>query len=118
MDNIIRILVDRLVRKGVELGTIPAYIRDLANTISNDTDLSLQDLNRRMQLLGWDDLELDDHTLQLITAIFETDGRHSWDLGKAVRSETTFDPGKKIKMCNPNSQSREENYESKIQSSS
>ncbi len=81
MDDIIRILVDRLVGRGIKYGTIPAYIRDLARAISNSRDSNLPQLNRRMQLLGWDDFELDDHTLQLITAVLERDGRHSWERG-------------------------------------
>jgi hypothetical protein len=83
MDHIIRILVDRLVGKGIAPATIPAYVRDLFNTISTNTNLALNDVNRGMARLGWDDFELDDHTLQLITAVFETDNgykkaRENW----------------------------------------
>jgi hypothetical protein len=38
-----------------------------------NTNSGLCDVNRGMKRLGWDEFELDDHTLQLITAIFETD---------------------------------------------
>ena len=76
MDHIIRILIDRLVGKGIAPGTIPAYVRDLFNTISMDTSLGLCDVNRGMERLGWDEFELDDHTLQLITAVFETDSEY------------------------------------------
>ena len=81
MDDIIGILVERLVGKGIESGTIPAYIRDLTHAITNNRDSNLPELNRRMQLMGWDDFELDDHTLQLITAVLELDDRHSWERG-------------------------------------
>ena len=67
--------------KGIEPCSIPAYIRDLAHAISNRTDPNLSELNRRMQLLGWYGSELDDHTLQLITAVLELDDRHSWERG-------------------------------------
>jgi hypothetical protein len=76
MDHIARILVDRLVRKGIAPGSIPAYVRDLFNTISTNTNLALNDVNRGMARLGWDEFELDDHTLQLITAVFETDSEY------------------------------------------
>ena len=76
MDHIIRVLVDRLVGKGIAPGSIPAYVRDLFNTISTNTNLALNDLNRGMARLGWDEFELDDHTLQLITAVFETDNEY------------------------------------------
>ena len=76
MDHITRILVDRLLGKGIAPGSIPAYVRDLFNTISTNTNLVLNDLNRGMARLGWDEFELDDHTLQLITAVFETDNEY------------------------------------------
>jgi hypothetical protein len=73
MEVLIRILVRRLVGKGMEVTTIPAFIRDLANTIVAHGYSSLQELNRRLQSLGWEDFELDDYTLQLIVATFEPD---------------------------------------------
>jgi hypothetical protein len=73
MDQIIRVLIERLVGKGMEISNIPAYIRDLANSVSANGYSSLQELNGRLEMLGWDDFELDDHTLQLIMANFETD---------------------------------------------
>jgi hypothetical protein len=60
--------------KGMEISNIPAYIRDLANSVSFNGYSSLQELNGRLEMLGWTDFELDDHTLQLIMANFETDG--------------------------------------------
>jgi hypothetical protein len=58
----------------METSNIPAFVRDLANTVSVNGYLSLQELNGRLRTLGWDDFELDDHTLQLIMANFERDG--------------------------------------------
>jgi len=73
MEELIRILIERLVGKGMEISTIPAYIRDLANSIAANGYSSLQELNKRMQSLGWDDFKLDDYTFQLIIATFEPD---------------------------------------------
>jgi hypothetical protein len=73
MEELIKILVGRLVGKGVEITTIPAFIRDLGNTMVDHGYSSLQELNRRLQSLGWEDFELDDYTLQLIIAILEPD---------------------------------------------
>jgi hypothetical protein len=72
MKLILGILIERLVKKGMGINSIPAYIRDLANANTNNQLLSRKDLNRQMQLLGWDDFALDDHTLQLIIANIET----------------------------------------------
>jgi hypothetical protein len=84
MNQIITVLVNRLVRKGMEPVTIPAYFRDLTHAIADNRDSSLNDLNRRMRLLGWNDFELDDHTLQLITTIFENGARYGRQKGKSV----------------------------------
>ena len=76
MEHILGILGDRLVDKGIAPGAIPAYIRDLLNITSMKKNLGLYEVNRGMERLGWDEFELDDHTLQLITAVFETDSEY------------------------------------------
>ena len=80
--EIVRVLIDRLVGRGMAINTIPAYVRDLGRTISVTPPPTLQDLNRQLQLLGWDDFELDDHTLQLIIANFD-DVSHLQEIGDA-----------------------------------
>jgi hypothetical protein len=67
--------MDRLVRKGVETNNHMAYIRDLFNTYTSYENLTIQELNERMKSLGWNDIELDDHTLQLIIATSENKKR-------------------------------------------
>jgi len=73
MEQLIRILIRRLVGKGMEISTIPAFTRDLANTMVANSHSSLQELNRRLKSLGWNDFELDDYSLQVIIATFEPD---------------------------------------------
>ena len=118
MGDIIRILVDRLVGRGIESGTIPAYIRDLTHAISNNRDSSLPELDRRMQLLGWDDFELDDHTLQLITAVLEMDDSHSWGRGTIRSLEETPNPDRIVQTHHWIRRARKRNYEAAIQSGS
>ena len=74
MDRIKRIVLERLERRGLDNISIHAYIRDLLNTLEGDAHLSLYELNGRLQLLGWSDLELDDQTLQLIMVTSENHG--------------------------------------------
>lgn len=73
VDELVRILINRLVNKGMEITSIPAYVRDLANTIAINGYLGPSTLNRRLQTLGWDDFKLDEYTLELVTAMFEKD---------------------------------------------
>ena len=94
MDEITQVIQKRLVDKGTEISTIPAYIRDLSNIISAHYDLNLQNINTQLQLLGWDDFELDYHTLQLIIAFIESNDSHSKNGGWA----TVFEPADKIEI--------------------
>ena len=73
MDRIIGILVEQLVGKGIKLSAISAFIRSVANSITVSPSTDLSELNRRLHLMGWEDIELDEYTLQLIIEIFESD---------------------------------------------
>jgi len=67
------VLRKRLTSKGLGAIAIPAFIRNLSNTISDDSRMDLQQINRQIHLLGWDEFELDDYTLQLIIAHLESE---------------------------------------------
>jgi hypothetical protein len=73
VNSLIRIMIDHLVEKGMEVSTISGYIRNLAHLIAVNPQITLQELNERMRSLGWDDFRLDGYTLRLILANFETD---------------------------------------------
>ena len=73
MEWLTKILTERLATKGMETTSIPAFVRNLANSIVANPSMGLEDLNSHLQLLGWDDFELDDYTFHLIIAIFESD---------------------------------------------
>jgi hypothetical protein len=68
------VLEDRLLHKGMKPSSIPAFIRNVLNTMEAQPLLSLDELNKRLHLLGWDDFELDCCTFQLIEANY---GRNS-----------------------------------------
>jgi hypothetical protein len=70
MDELINILIKRLVNKGMEITSIPAYVRDLGNTIAVNGYSCRSELNRQLKTLGWDDFEIDEYSLDLVAAIF------------------------------------------------
>jgi hypothetical protein len=72
MDQPGDILKKRLTEKGLGAIAIPAYIRNLNNTITGNSHINLQQINRRLHMLGWNEFELDDYTLQLIIAFLES----------------------------------------------
>ncbi len=71
MERLIKLLIDRLSSKGMEVTSIPAYIRNFAHTLIAHPSMSLEELNTHLQELGWDDFELDNDTFYLILATFE-----------------------------------------------
>jgi hypothetical protein len=74
MSYVVNVMKAHLEKKGIRPEIIPGFIRDLDTIISLDPYLSLKELNRKLHILGWDDFELDDHTLQLVIASIEAEG--------------------------------------------
>lgn len=69
--NLKKILIQRLVEKGIEPCLIPGFVRVLTNSILDETHINLNNVNRRLNYLGWYDVELDYHTLQLAVHALE-----------------------------------------------
>jgi hypothetical protein len=61
----------RLKVKGLEGAVLTGYLRDLANILAAQSLAPVRELNSRLRLLGWDDLELDDYTLELVKAVLD-----------------------------------------------
>ena len=64
-------LINELQEKGINSDIIPRFIKDIAFSSEIDPYFSLSEINDRLHYLGWDDIELDYHTLQLAIASFE-----------------------------------------------
>ena len=71
--DIEKILINELKGKGIENNIIPRFIKDLTYSFQIDPSVSLSDVNDHLHFLGWEDVELDYHTLQLAIASFERD---------------------------------------------
>jgi len=69
-----QILVDRLAAKGLEKDTIPSFIRSMRICFATNPKMNHLKANRQLQFLGWYDIEVDYHTLQLSIACFEAEG--------------------------------------------
>jgi len=73
LDRVNEVLIDRLKDKGLAPAEITLFIRDVARSFTEDSYTGLQEMNRRLHALGWESIELDDHTMQLIIAGFEAE---------------------------------------------
>jgi len=74
MNQLNEILIHRLENKGFSPVAIPRFVKDVTDAVSSHHYMGLQEMNRRLELLGWGAIELDYHTLQLIIAGFEAEG--------------------------------------------
>ena len=88
-------LISRLEKQGIEPNIIPGFIRSLANAISVNPQMNLLQVNKHLHFLGWDEFELDYHTLQLAIACFEAEGLKSSehdqsDVLRSVINRTNF----------------------------
>lgn len=68
------ILTSRLVKMGMEKSTVLGFILSLKRCFLEDPGINHLQLNQRLQFLGWDDIELDYHTMQLAIACIEAEG--------------------------------------------
>ena len=67
-------LIHRLVEQGMDTNMIPGFIRSLANTFTYQPNMDLQQVNDRMQQMGWGDFELDYFTFRLAAESLEAYG--------------------------------------------
>lgn len=64
--NVREVLLIRQLRyKGLPSGRVPGFFWSLKSCLLDNPGASPRQLNRQLGELGWDDVLLDDHTLQL-----------------------------------------------------
>ena len=66
-----KMLIHRLELKGMGKSEIFGFIWSLKSCLLDNPDLNHLQTNERLQFLGWNDFDLDYHTLQLAISCFE-----------------------------------------------
>jgi hypothetical protein len=66
-------LLQRLEKIGIEQKLIPAFMKDLANSLALNPNMNFTQVNERLRYIGWNDIELDYHTFQLAKECLGTD---------------------------------------------
>jgi hypothetical protein len=72
--DILQLLLDKLCRRGLLLGQIPRFLKDVLNITDGYGAMTAVDLNRRLQRLGWGDQVMDAYTLELVIYLLENRG--------------------------------------------
>lgn len=68
-----QILMHTLQKKGLRKNIILGFISSLKSCLLDRPNISLWELNKQLQFLGWNDFELDYNTLELALMCFETE---------------------------------------------
>ena len=73
MEDLKLLLIDRLKSKGVDPALIPAFLKSLTSLISSEPGIDPAVANQKMHSLGWDEVTVDYHSLQIAIACLEAD---------------------------------------------
>ena len=73
MNLITPLLNSRLKSIGLDGNSRVGFLRSLSRALTISPEAPLAAVNRQLQYLGWQDVELDYHTLQLAVAHFEVE---------------------------------------------
>ncbi|MCF6246764.1 MAG: hypothetical protein L3J69_05315 [Desulfobacula sp.] len=92
-------LIHKLLENGVEASLIPGFIRSLANACLINPNMSHGQANKRLKYLGWDDIEIDYHTLQLAITSLETKGLSQLEYKSAPWYLNSFDTRTPTSAC-------------------
>jgi hypothetical protein len=71
MDDVGQVLMDRLVKKGADASHVASLLKALSKILSQDPNTDPAAANERLRYLGWQEVQVDYHTLQLALAYFE-----------------------------------------------
>ena len=73
MDDLKPLLIDRLKSQGMDPSLIPAFLKALTSIISSEPGIELAQVNQKLNLLGWDEVTIDYHILQIAIACLVTE---------------------------------------------
>jgi hypothetical protein len=73
MEDLKLLLIDRLKSKGMDPSLIPAFLKALTNLLSSEPSIEPAQANQKLNSLGWDEVAIDYHFLQIAIACGEAD---------------------------------------------
>jgi hypothetical protein len=73
MEDLKLLLIDRLKSQGMDPSLVPAYLKALTSIIAAEPGIELDQVNRKLHSLGWNEVAIDYHCLQIAIACLESD---------------------------------------------
>jgi hypothetical protein len=92
MSQLKKMLFRRLQNKGMQLSTIPGFMRSLSNSCYLNPNMNLFQVNQHLRYMGWDDVELDYYTFQLAIECLRDSGMNRLEYKPVNWFETNFAP--------------------------
>jgi hypothetical protein len=92
MEDLKPLLIDRLKSQGMDPSLIPAFLKALTSIISSEPGIELAQVNQKLNLLGWDEVTIDYHSLQIAIACLDFDMKDQRDMLIQTRILKGADP--------------------------
>jgi hypothetical protein len=73
MEDLKLLLIDRLKSKGMDPALIPAFLKALTSLIAAESGIDPARINQKLLSLGWDEVAIDYHCLQIAIACLEAE---------------------------------------------
>ena len=80
MEDLKLLLIDRLKSKGIYPALIRAFLKALTSLISSEPKIEPAQATQKMHSLGWDEVAVDYHCLQIAIACLEADTKAKKDI--------------------------------------
>ena len=72
MGTVNQVLIDRLLQRGADASLVDSLLRALSKILAEDPTMDPDAATNRLHYLGWPEIQIDYHTLQLALAHFES----------------------------------------------
>jgi hypothetical protein len=91
MEDFKQVLLDRLIKKGADPSSLGSVLKALGKILSEDPDIDPAAANERLRFLGWQEVHVDYHILQMALACFELqNGTGASPLGENERTRQSM----------------------------
>jgi hypothetical protein len=71
MEDLKQVLAENLLKRGIMEPSIPGFLKTLSKILAAEPEIDAAAANARLRYLGWPEVEVDYHLLQIALACFE-----------------------------------------------
>ena len=80
MEDLKLLLIDRLKSQGMDPSLISSFLKALTSIISSEPDIDPAQANLKLHALGWNEIAIDYHSLQIAIACLDADTKDQRDM--------------------------------------